>query len=129
MVIRSLFYLALGTYLIVMSVQDFRDKRARQPLQLLEMAERLRGKLEPGVICTSKPHIARLLGLDFMPLRADWTFDSLRAHGVDYALLGPNELGRRPGIAEVFYSGEHPDFVEEITHWNKFDTILLRVKR
>lgn len=112
-----------------MSVVDFRDKLSKQPLHLVEMANDLRGKIGPGLLCTSKPHLARLLGLSFIPLRADWTFDSLRVHGVDYALLGPLELGSRPGIAEVFYTGKHPDYVEEITHWYKYDTILLRVKR
>jgi hypothetical protein len=126
---RTIFSLALFSYLVILSVADFRDKVAKQPLLLVEMAEGLRGKLEPGVLCTSKPHLARLLDMKFVPLRADWTFDSLRAQGVDYALLGPLELGSRPGIAEVFYTGQHPDFVEEIAHWNKYDTILLRIKR
>jgi hypothetical protein len=111
----------------VSAVIDLRYMAHVQPRMLVMMAKTLTPPPAAGVMCASKPHLPRLLGLEFLPLRRDWDMDSVRAQGADYLLLSPKEMVERPQFNQYRKQGGLPPYAHVIHYWRDWETVLLRL--
>jgi hypothetical protein len=126
---RTLLLIALGAYLIIAAVRELQVQLSIQPRSLVAMAKSLKEPPPPGVMCASKPHFPRLLGMEFLPLRANWDLDSVRAHGADYVFLSPREMLTRPKMMQYTQGVDLPPFAQIISYWPTKETVMIEINR
>jgi hypothetical protein len=126
---RKWILLALGAYLLVVAVRELRVQLSVQPRMIATMAKSLHDPPPRGVMCASKPHMPRLLGMKFLPLRQNWDMDSVRAHGADYVFLGWREMSTRPQFVRYTQPGAMPPWARIIAYWAQWETVIIQFDR
>jgi hypothetical protein len=119
---------ALVASLLTMSVLALRHQESIEPDVLPGMVAALSELPPPGLMCATKPHLPRLMGMEFLPLRRGWDLDSVRAHGGNYMFLGPREMAMRPKMKAYAQGEPLPPWAHTIIHWPKQLAVVIQLE-